>query len=183
MAPARPLHDSARMGAAQPSGTVTLVFTDIEGSTRLLATLGPDEYRVGLEEHRRVVRDAFVGGYEVDCEGDSFFHAFPSAETAADAVTEALRALAGGAIRIRVGMHTGAPTLDPPRYVGLDVHRAARIMSAAHGGQVLLSQSTRALLDPRFGCRDLGEHRLKDFPEPQRLHQLLIAGLRTPSHP
>ena len=165
------------MGPVQPSGTVTLVFTDIEGSTRLLATLGPEEYRAVLEQHRGVVRKSFVGGYEVDCEGDSFFYAFVSAGAAADAVTEAMRALDGGAVRIRVGVHTGDPTVDPPRYVGLDVHKAARIMAAAHGGQVLVSHATCALLDARFTCRDLGEHRLKDFAEPQRLHQLLVPGL------
>src|SRR5262249_17794015 len=105
------------MGGAPPAGTVTLVFTDIEGSPRRLATLGQEEYGAALGEHRRLVRAAFAGGYEVDCEGDSFFYAFSSAEAAADAVTEAMQVLDGGPIRIRVGVHTGAPALDPPKYV------------------------------------------------------------------
>ena len=117
----------------QPSGTVTLVFTDIEGSTRLLEELGVDAYRDALAEHRRVVRDACAryDGYEVDYEGDAFFYAFASAQAAVAAVSEAMVGLDGGPIRIRVGIHTGEPALDPPKYVGLDVHRAARIMSRA----------------------------------------------------
>ncbi|HLX31172.1 MAG TPA: adenylate/guanylate cyclase domain-containing protein [Gaiellaceae bacterium] len=156
----------------QPVGTVTLVFTDIEGSTRLLHKLGQDAYREALAEHRRIVREAFAAhsGYEVDYEGDSFFFAFRSASDALAAVEETLRELESGPIRIRVGIHTGEPGLDPPKYVGLDVHRAARIMSAGHGGQVLLSATTRELLDREVS--DLGEHRLKDFAEPVRLFQL-----------
>src|SRR3954452_16003489 len=129
---------------AQPAGTVTLVFTDIEGSTMLLEQLGVDAYRKALADHRRVVRDACARhqGYEVDNEGDSFFYTFASAQAAVSAVTEAMAELESGPIRIRVGIHTGEPALDPPKYVGLDVHRAARIMSAAHGGQVVLSPST-----------------------------------------
>jgi predicted ATPase/class 3 adenylate cyclase len=159
---------------AQPSGTVTLVFTDIEGSTRLLAELGAVVYREALDEHRRVVRESFGahGGYEVDTQGDSFFYAFASARDAFSAAELATTALEDGSIRIRVGIHTGEPECDPPRYVGLDVHRAARIMAAAHGGQVLLSQSTRDLLDDTVVLSDLGEHRLKDLSHPQRLFQL-----------
>ena len=129
---------------------MTLVFTDIEGSTRLLEELGTDAYRDALAEHRRIVREACArhDGYEVDYEGDAFFYAFASAQAAVSAVTEAMQGLDGGPIRIRVGIHTGEPALDPPKYVGLDVHRAARIMSAAHGGQVVLSPSTVALLEP-----------------------------------
>ncbi|MDQ3122927.1 MAG: adenylate/guanylate cyclase domain-containing protein, partial [Actinomycetota bacterium] len=150
----------------QPSGTVTLVFTDVEGSTKLLEELGTDGYREALGEHRRVVREAFVShrGYEVDYEGDAFFYAFASAESAVFAVGEAMVGLEAGPIRIRVGVHTGEPALDPPKYVGMDVHRAARIMSAAHGGQVVLSPSTVSLLEPgTLELIDLGEHRLKDI--------------------
>jgi predicted ATPase/class 3 adenylate cyclase len=158
----------------QPAGTVTLVITDIEGSTRLLDGLGSEEYRSALGEHHRVVRDAFgrQGGYEVDAAGDGFFYAFSTAAGAAHAVAEALEALGGGRVRIRAGIHTGEPIVDAPKYVGLDVHLAARIMAAAHGGQALLSQTTRDLLDESFSVRDLGEHRLKDLSAPQRLFQL-----------
>jgi predicted ATPase len=156
----------------QPSGTVTLVFTDIEGSTRLLQELGQDAYLDALAEHRRIVRDAFSrhSGYEVDYEGDSFFYAFSSVTGAVAAVEEAMRELGSGPIRIRVGIHTGEPGLDPPKYVGLDVHRAARIMAAGYGGQVLLSQATRELIGVE--ASDLGEHRLKDFAEPVSIFQL-----------
>ena len=159
---------------AQPAGTVTLVFTDIEGSTRLLAELGEPGYRDALAEHRNVVRGAFSrhGGYEVDTQGDSFFYAFPSAIGAVGAVREAMAALEGGPIAVRVGVHTGEPGLDRRRYVGLDVHTAARIMAAGHGGQVVLSQSTRDLLDDSYALSDLGEHRLKDLSGPRRLYQL-----------
>ena len=163
------------MSDVQPSGTVTLVFTDVEGSTRLLEELGTDTYRRALAEHRRVVREAFGAhrGYEVDYEGDAFFYAFASAQAAVSAVGEAMAGLAEGPIRIRVGIHTGEPALDPPKYVGMDVHRAARIMSAAHGGQVVLSPSTVSLLEPgSFELRDLGEHRLKDLSAPERVFQL-----------
>ena len=150
------------------------MFTDIEGSTRLLAELGEVAYRDALAEHRGVVRTAFgrYGGYEVDNQGDSFFYAFPSAVQAVNGVEEAMAALAAGPIAIRVGIHTGEPVLDPPKYVGLDVHTAARIMGAGHGGQVVLSQSTYELLDDSFTFSDLGEHRLKDLSGPRRLHQL-----------
>jgi predicted ATPase len=156
----------------QPTGSVTLVFTDIEGSTRLLHELGAEAYRDALAEHRRLVREAFASGYEVDEEGDAFFYAFPTAASAVAAVEQAMRVLDGGPIRIRVGVHTGEPVLDPPKYVGLDVHRAARVMAAGHGGQVLVSESTRALLEDGMFVRDLGEHRLKDLSRPQRLYQL-----------
>jgi predicted ATPase/tetratricopeptide (TPR) repeat protein len=158
--------------AAQPSGTVTLVFTDVEGSTRLLAELGPERYREVLGRHHAVLREAFGrhDGYEVDNEGDSFFYAFASAGAAVEAVGEAMGALDDGNVRIRVGIHSGEPLLDPPKYTGLDVHLAARIMSAGHGGQVLLSRTTRELVNE--GTTDLGDHRLKDFDEPVRLYQL-----------
>ena len=159
----------------QPSGVVTFVFTDIEGSTRLLEELGVDAYREALGEHRRIVREACgrYGGYEVDYEGDAFFYAFATAPAAVAAVSEAMSELEGGPIRIRVGIHTGQPELDPPKYVGLDVHHAARVMSAAHGGQVVLSPHTAALLDRGSAeLVGLGSHRLKDFGEPVALFQL-----------
>ncbi len=158
---------------AQPSGMVTLVFTDVEGSTRLLQELGRDAYLAALDGQRRIVRAACErnAGYEVDTAGDGFFYAFATAGEAVAAVEESMAALEETTIRVRVGIHTGEPGLDPPKYVGLDVHMAARIMSAGYGGQVLLSQATRELLDGRL-LRDLGEHRLKDFDEPVRLFQL-----------
>jgi predicted ATPase len=156
----------------QPAGTVTLVFTDIEGSTRLLRELGEQAFREALAEHRRIVRAAFEGqrGYEVDYEGDAFFYAFPTAGEAVAAVEQAMDGLAATPIRLRVGIHTGNPGLDPPKYVGLDVHLAARIMSAGHGGQVLLSAATAALVEESM--TELGEHRLKDFADPVPLFQL-----------
>jgi predicted ATPase/class 3 adenylate cyclase len=163
------------MTDVQPSGTVTLVFTDAEGSTRLLEELGTDAYREALAEHRRVVRKACARhqGYEVDYDGDAFFYAFASAQAAVSAVSEAMVGLEAGPIRIRVGIHTGEPALDPPKYVGMDVHRVARIMSAAHGGQVVLSPSTVSLLEPdSFDLTDLGEHRFKDLSAPERVFQL-----------
>ena len=174
--------------AALPTGTVTLLFTDIEGSTRLLERLG-DRYVEVLAEHRRLLRAASVrfDGQEVDTEGDALFVAFATASQAVAAAVAGQQALAahswpdGVALRVRMGIHTGEPTLVGHDYAGLDVHRAARISSAAHGGQVLLSQTTRALLGSELpsgvGLRDLGEHRLKDFPDPQRLFQLVIPGL------
>jgi predicted ATPase len=156
----------------QPHGTVTLVFTDIEGSTLLLRELGREVYREALSEHRRIVREAFAGqgGYEVNCEGDAFFYAFQSAVAALAAVEKAMRGLESGPIRVRVGVHTGRPGLDPPKYVGMDVHEAARIMAAGHGGQVLLSKTTRDLVPVE--AKDLGEHRLKDLTDPVWLYQL-----------
>jgi predicted ATPase len=156
----------------QPRGTVTLVFTDVEGSTQLLSELGQEAYRQALAEHRRVTRAAFGrhDGYEVNYEGDAFFYAFASAPAAVRAVLQAQAALAAGPIRVRVGIHTGEPGLDPPKYVGLDVHLAARVMSAGHGGQVLLTNATRELVDA--DASDLGEHRLKDIEQPVCLYQL-----------
>jgi predicted ATPase/class 3 adenylate cyclase len=155
-----------------PSGTVTFLFTDIEGSTRLLHELG-DAYAEALAEHRRVLREAFArhGGVEVDTQGDAFFVAFPRATDALEAARDGQAALAGGSIRVRMGIHTGEPLATDEGYVGIDVHRAARIASAGHGGQVLVSQSTRDL-SADDGLRELGEHRLKDLAEPERLYQL-----------
>ena len=157
---------------SQPSGTVTLVFSDIEGSTRLLEELGMDAYREALGEHRRIVREAYArySGYEVDYEGDAFFYAFPSAPQAVAAVGEAMAGLEDGPIAIRVGIHTGTPGLDPPKYVGMDVHFAARVMSSAHGGQVVCSASTAGLVETELS--ELGEHRLKDIEHAVPLYQL-----------
>jgi predicted ATPase/class 3 adenylate cyclase len=174
--------------AELPSGTVTLLFTDIEGSTRLLERLG-DRYLEVLGEHRRLLRAAFArfDGREIGTEGDSFFVAFARASDAVAAAAQGQRALAahrwpdGVVLRVRMGMHTGEPAVDADGYGGLAVHRAARICAAGHGGQVLLSQPTRELLGAELpsgvGLRDLGEHRLKDLTHPQRLWQLIIAGL------
>jgi predicted ATPase/class 3 adenylate cyclase len=156
-----------------PGGTVTFLFTDVEGSTRLLQELGGG-YAAALAEHRRVLRDAFAqyGGVEVDTQGDAFFVAFARAQDAVAAAAAGQKALATGPLRVRMGLHTGEPFLTDDGYVGLDVHRAARIASAGHGGQVLLSQTTRDLLDPTLELRDLGEHRLKDLTSPERIYQL-----------
>jgi predicted ATPase/class 3 adenylate cyclase len=157
-----------------PSGTVTFLFTDVEGSTKLLEDLGAETYAQLLQEHRAIVREACMrhGGVEVDTQGDAFFVAFSRAQDGLAAAADAQGALAGGSVRIRVGVHTGEPLLTNEGYVGGDVHRAARIMSAGHGGQVLISQTTRDLLDGRFELRLLGEHRLKDLTAPQCLYQL-----------
>jgi predicted ATPase/class 3 adenylate cyclase len=156
-----------------PSGTVTLLFTDIEGSTRLLQETG-DDYADVLKEHRRVLRDAFTrnNGVEVDTQGDAFFVAFARATDAVAAAAEGHAALEPGPVRVRIGIHTGEPLLTDGHYVGLDVHKGARIASAGHGGQTLVSDATRQLLDSTVDLRDLGDHRLKDLGAPQRLYQL-----------
>jgi predicted ATPase/DNA-binding SARP family transcriptional activator len=174
----------ARSTADLPTGTVTFLFTDAEGSTELLARLGTGEYSEALAEHRRLLRAAFsaAGGREVDMQGDSFFVAFPSAAGAIQAAAEAQRELAATPLRARFGIHTGEPLLGSTGYVGLDVPRAARICSAGHGGQVLISQSTRELVEAELPdgvtLRDLGEHRLKDLSRPQRLTQVVVEGVR-----
>ena len=154
-----------------PSGTVTFLFTDIEGSTRLLRELG-DGYAEVLAEHRRALREAWQRheGVEVDTQGDAFFVAFARATDAVAAAAEAQLALAGGPVRVRMGLHTGEPLRADEGYVGFDVHRAARIAAAGHGGQVLLSQATADLAG--VDVRDLGLHRLKDLSAPERLFQL-----------
>ena len=170
--------------AAQPTGTVTLLFSDVEGSTRLLERLGTERYAEVLELHRRVLREAFArhSGYEVATEGDSFFVAFDQAEDAVAAAGESQRALADARwpketeVRVRIGVHTGEPAAAGGNYVGMDVHRAARIMAAAHGGQVLVSETTAPLVEGS-SLRDLGPQRLKDLLEPIRLYQLEIEGL------
>jgi predicted ATPase/class 3 adenylate cyclase len=155
-----------------PSGTVTFLFTDIEGSTKLLHELGADRYSKALAEHRRILREAFTshGGVEVDTQGDAFFVAFPTASGALEAAIESREALASGPIRVRMGVHTGTPHISDEGYVGQDVHKGARIAAAGHGGQVLLSQETRELA--RVDVTELGEHRLKDFDEPVWIFQL-----------
>lgn len=156
-----------------PGGTVTFLFTDIEGSTHLLEDLG-ERYAEVLEEHRRLLREAFSrhGGVEVDTQGDSFFIVFERANDAVAAARDVQQTPTTLPVRVRVGIHTGEPVITEWGYVGLDVHRAARIMDAAHGGQVLVSDATRQLLGSTVKLRDLGEHRLKDLGAPQRLHQL-----------
>ena len=169
---------------APPEGTITLLFTDIEGSTRLLARAG-ERYADLLAVHRRLLRQAFNdhAGYEVDANGDAFFVVFGSANEAVAAAREGQQALAaydwpdGERVWVRIGLHTGEPNLVGDTYVGLDVHHAARVMAAGHGGQVLLTQTTRDLLSEATAVRDLGEHRLKDLSRPQRLYQLQIDGL------
>jgi predicted ATPase/class 3 adenylate cyclase len=156
-----------------PSGTVTFLFTDVEGSTKLLHELGAEAYSDALAEHRRVLREAFGahGGVEVDTQGDAFFVAFPTAPGALKAAAEAKERLAAGPISVRMGVHTGTPLLGEEGYVGVDVHRAARIAAAGHGGQVLVSAASAPLLDSN-GLLDLGEHRLKDLSAPERIFQL-----------
>jgi predicted ATPase/class 3 adenylate cyclase/DNA-binding CsgD family transcriptional regulator len=171
-----------------PTGTVTLLFTDIEGSTRLLQQVG-ERYASVLETCQHLLRATFQQwhGYEVDTQGDAFFVAFARATDAVSVSVAAQHALSaypwpdGVSVRVRMGMHTGEPELASEGYVGLDVHRAARIMSAAHGGQMLLSQTTRELVEQDLpagvSLRDLGEHRLKDLQRPSHLYQLVIADL------
>ena len=174
--------------AELPSGTITFLFTDIEGSTRLERDLR-EGYREVLSEHQRLLREAFdrFGGREIDTQGDSFFVVFTRARDAVAAAVEVQRSLASQAwpdgrhVRVRIGMHTGEASPSDGRYVGLAVHRAARISAAGHGGQVLMSGSTRDVVEddlpPEQHLRDLGEQRLKDLPRPERVFQLLAAGL------
>ena len=158
---------------ALPSGTVTFLFTDVEGSTRLLQEHG-SAYADLLEDHRRVIREAFErhDGVEVDTQGDAFFVAFSRATDAVAAAVEAQGALRTGPILVRMGIHTGEPLVTQEGYVGMDVHRAARIAASAHGGQIVVSETTRRLLQADALTRDLGEHRLKDLIGAERLFQL-----------
>ena len=171
-----------------PTGTVTFIFTDLEGSTRLLSALR-DTYARLLDEYYELVGSIFAahGGVELDRAGDGLFHSFASARSAASAAVEVLHAMAvhdwpaGANVRARIGLHTGEPTSRPTGYVGMDVHRAARIAASGHGGQLLLSQTTRDLvvgdLPAEASLTDLGEHWLKDLAEPEHLFQLNIEGL------
>ena len=175
--------------AALPTGTVTFLFTDIEGSTRLLQELG-DRYAAVRDEHAAIVRRAVAeaGGVEVSTEGDSFFVAFASPLAAVRAAVAAQRGLAAHdwspapPVRVRMGLHTGEGVLGGDNYVGLDVNRAARIAAAGHGGQVIVSDATRGLvahaLPEGVSFRDLGTHRLKDIALPEHLHDLVVEGLR-----
>jgi len=155
-----------------PRGTVTFLFTDIEGSTRLLDELGGERYAEVLAEHRAAVLAAVRRhhGIEVDRQGDALFAAFPTAPGALAAAMEARAALEAGPVRVRMGLHTGTPLVSNEAYVGMDVHRAARIAAAAHGGQIVLSESTAALVPPD-GLIDLGVHRFKDLSAPEHVWQ------------
>jgi class 3 adenylate cyclase len=177
-----------------PSGTVTFVFSDVEGSTALLKRLG-DRYETVISEHRRLMRECFTprGGVEIDTQGDAFFFAFPRARDAVVAAVEAQRAHAGhewpdGAdVRVRMGLHTGEPALGSEGYLGLDVVRAARLCTAGSGGHVLLSESTRALtgssLPDGVSIFPLGERRLKGLDEPERVFELEIEGVEPAAAP
>jgi predicted ATPase/class 3 adenylate cyclase len=179
----------ARWRETPPTGTVTFLFSDIEGSTELVQELDTAGYRELIEEHQRLLRAAFSahGGVERGTEGDSFLVVFRDAPSAVAAAVEAQRSLqsAGWAsareVRVRVGLHSGEGIRGGDDYIGVDINRAARIASAAHGGQVLISESTRALSDRNLpsgvGLRDLGEHRLKGLALPERIYQLVIEGL------
>jgi class 3 adenylate cyclase len=164
-----------------PSGTVTFLFTDVEGSTALLTQIGNDAWGGLLAEHHRLIRSA-VGdgsGTEVDTQGEAFFAVFPGATDAVTTAVRLQRELTAAGLRVRMGLHTGQPDIASTGYVGLNVPRAARIAAAAHGGQTLLSSTTRELVEDGLpigvALRDLGEHRLKDLTKPQRLSQLVIA--------
>jgi predicted ATPase/class 3 adenylate cyclase len=155
-----------------PSGTITFLFTDVEGSTKLLHELGAERYAEALAEHRRVIRDACAreGGVEVDTQGDAFFFAFPTAPGALAAAAGFTDRLATGRIQVRAGLHTGTPLLTDEGYVGDDVHFGARVAATSHGGQVVLSRATAAIVEAEL--LDLGEHRLKDISEPVPIYQL-----------
>ena len=166
---------SPLMGRADlPSGTVTFLFTDIEGSTKLLHELGGADYARVLAQHHRIVAEACAaeGGVVVGTEGDAFFVAFSSVPGAVAAAGAAQQGLAGGPVRVRMGLHTGETLLNETGYVGIDVHRAARVAASAHGGQVVLSRETKELAGEGFAFTDLGEHRVKDFSEPVWIYQL-----------
>jgi class 3 adenylate cyclase len=167
-----------------PAGTVTFLFSDIEGSTRLLERLG-DRYEVVDRDHRRILRERLgeAGGHEIDNQGDAFFFSFPRAKDAVTGAVAAQRELAAHAwpdgvdVRVRMGLHTGEPSVGEERYVGLDVVRAARICSAGHGGQILLSETTRALVGNSVpdgaSIRDLGDAQLKDVQH-EHIYELTL---------
>lgn len=174
-----------------PSGTVTFVFSDVEGSTALLKRLG-ERYGDVISEHRRIVRETFGAhdGVEIDTQGDSFFYAFARARDAVAAAVDAQRAHAGQAwpdgeqVRVRMGLHTGEPAVGAEGYLGVDVVRAARLAATGRGGSVLLSETTRALLGSSLpdgvSVHALGERRLKDIDEPERIYELEIEGVEQP---
>ncbi|HKC78113.1 MAG TPA: adenylate/guanylate cyclase domain-containing protein [Gaiellaceae bacterium] len=177
-----------------PGGTVTFVFTDIEGSTRLLQELGDEGYGQVSGDHRRLVRETFGahGGTEIDTQGDAFFFSFPRARDAVAAAVDAQRALrdhawpAGHEVRVRMGLHTGEPHVGEEGYLGLDVVRAARISAAGHGGQVLISETTRALLGNQLpegvAVHDLGQQDLKDVQH-EHIYELTIDGRSVSTRP
>ncbi len=175
-----------------PSGTVTFLFSDIEGSTNLLKVLG-DAYGDVLSDHRRLMRTSFSerGGVEIDTQGDAFFFAFPRARDAVAAAVEGQRLHVshewphGHPVRVRMGLHTGEPALSTEGYLGMDVVRAARLCTVGHGGQVLLSETTRALVGNSLPegvlVHTLGERRLKGIDEPERVFELEIDGAPSPA--
>jgi class 3 adenylate cyclase len=179
--------------ASLPSGTVTFVFTDIEGSTRLLQQLG-DSFADIARDHRRLVREAFAAqeGTEIDTQGDSFFYSFPRARDAVAAAVAAQRALRdhpwpeGAEVRVRMGLHTGEPHLGEEGYLGIDVVRAARISAAGHGGQILVSETTRTLLGNQLPdgvqVHDLGKQNLKDIQH-EHIYELSVDGAPADSKP
>ncbi len=170
-----------------PGGTVTFVFTDIEGSTQLLQELGDEAYGQVSGDHRRLVRETFgaQGGTEIDTQGDAFFFSFPRARDAVAAAVDAQRALRdhgwpdGREVRVRMGVHTGEPHVGEEGYLGLDVVRAARISAAGHGGQILISETTRALIGNQLpegvAVHDLGQQHLKDVQH-EHIYELTIDG-------
>jgi class 3 adenylate cyclase len=174
-----------------PSGTVTFVFSDVEGSTQLLKRLG-EGYGDLIAEHRRIVRETFGahGGVEIDMQGDAFFFAFARARDAVTAAVEAQRAHADHAwpgderVFVRMGLHTGEPAVGEEGYLGLDVVRAARLCTSGQGGHVLLSEATRALLGSSLpdgvSVHAVGERRFKDIDEPERVYELEIDGVDLP---
>ena len=175
-----------------PGGTVTFAFTDIEGSTRLLQELGDEEYGRVSGDHRRIVRETFGarGGTEIDTQGDAFFFSFPRARDAVAAAVEAQRALrdhewpGGRELRVRMGLHTGEPHLGEEGYLGLDVVRAARISAAGQGGQILISETTRALIGNQLpegvAVHDLGQQDLKDIQH-EHIYELTVDGRSVPA--
>jgi class 3 adenylate cyclase len=177
-----------------PGGTVTFVFTDIEGSTRLLQELGDEEYGRVSADHRRLVRETFGahGGTEIDTQGDAFFFSFPRARDAVEAAVEAQRALrdhawpGGRELLVRMGLHTGEPHVSDEGYLGLDVVRAARISAAGHGGQILVSETTRTLIGNQLpegvAVHDLGEQHLKDIQH-EHIYELTVDGHSVPARP
>jgi len=175
--------------AELPSGTVTFLFSDIEGSTRLLEQLGRERYGALLAEHNRLARAAFAeaGGIEIDRQGDSFFVAFRSAGAAVGAAVAAQRALSaadwpsGVSVRVRIGLHTGEVSVGTDGYVGYAVHQAGRIGDIGHGGQIVVSATTAQLVEHDLPdgvrLRDLGDNRLPASDRPERLYQLDVDGL------
>src|SRR5215475_5361347 len=177
-----------------PRGTVTFVFTDIEGSTRLLQELGDEDYGRVSGDHRRLVRETFGarGGTEIDTQGDAFFYSFARARDAVSAAVDAQRALRdhrwpeGREVRVRMGIHTGEPHIGDEGYLGMDVVRAARISAAGHGGQILISETTRALVGNQLpegvDVHDLGQQHLKDVQH-EHIYELTVDGEPTAPQP